>query len=108
MAGSGELGIERCNSLFGSISDGWGYVCNGDLELHDFWPLDGQRLFICRARGIGNGSRSVNGNVLDDDCFRTNGDDFNNDNDNDTFDNDNDNDAFDNDLAAGHCRTRSA
>jgi hypothetical protein len=37
---------------------------------------------------------------LDDDCFRTNGDDFN--------DNDNDNDAFDNDLAAGHCRTRSA
>jgi hypothetical protein len=40
---------------------------------------------------------------LDDDCFRTNGDDFNNDN-----DNDNDNDAFDNDLAAGHCRTRSA
>jgi hypothetical protein len=39
---------------------------------------------------------------LDDDCFRTNGDDFNDN------DNDNDNDAFDNDLAAGHCRTRSA
>ena len=102
MAGSGELGIECCNSLHGSISDGWSHVCNGDLELHDSWPLDGQRLFICRARRIGNGSRSVNGNVFDDDCFRTNGDDFN-----DDF-NDNDNDAFDNDLAAGHCRTRSA